>query len=146
MTIASRIIIVIMSTWKLIQRRCYDLLSHKSSLLIVLVAFTCIFVGIIHFGEVSRQICTQYLSTLFNLVFQSPLQGSNHCYCFDYFDFLKKILLTGVSCFCSHLISGRIAKMSIWKSFDIVIIWNDVFMQNQKLPRIFTVDYFIIFV
>ncbi|XP_043273612.1 N-acetylglucosamine-1-phosphotransferase subunits alpha/beta [Venturia canescens] len=52
MTIASRIIFVIMSTWKLIQRRCYDLLSHKSSLLIVLVAFTCIFVGIVHFGEV----------------------------------------------------------------------------------------------
>ncbi|KAK0167264.1 hypothetical protein PV327_004686 [Microctonus hyperodae] len=52
MTIASRLIIGIMSTWKLIQRRCYDLLSHKSSLLIILIAFTCIFVGIIHFGEV----------------------------------------------------------------------------------------------
>lgn len=41
-----------MSTWKLIQRRCYDLLSYKYSLLVVLLAFTCIFIGIIHFGEV----------------------------------------------------------------------------------------------
>ncbi|XP_015117764.1 N-acetylglucosamine-1-phosphotransferase subunits alpha/beta [Diachasma alloeum] len=52
MTIALKFIVGIMSTWKLIQRRCYDLLSHKYSLLIILVAFTCIFVGIIHFGEV----------------------------------------------------------------------------------------------
>ncbi|XP_034943289.1 N-acetylglucosamine-1-phosphotransferase subunits alpha/beta [Chelonus insularis] len=52
MTIASKLIIGIMSTWKLIQRRCYDLLSHKSSLLIILIAFTCIFVGTVHFGEV----------------------------------------------------------------------------------------------
>ncbi|XP_011302956.1 N-acetylglucosamine-1-phosphotransferase subunits alpha/beta [Fopius arisanus] len=52
MTIAWNILVGIMSTWKLIQRRCYDLLSHKYSLLIILVAFTCIFVGIIHFGEV----------------------------------------------------------------------------------------------
>ncbi|XP_046742715.1 N-acetylglucosamine-1-phosphotransferase subunits alpha/beta isoform X2 [Diprion similis] len=41
-----------MSTWKLVQRRCYDLLSNKYSLLIILVAFTCIFIGIVHFGEV----------------------------------------------------------------------------------------------
>ncbi|KAL7290119.1 hypothetical protein TKK_0015840 [Trichogramma kaykai] len=41
-----------MSAWKLLQRRCYDLLSHRYSLLVVLVALTCIFVGIIHFGEV----------------------------------------------------------------------------------------------
>lgn len=41
-----------MSTWKLVQRRCYDLLSNKYSLLVILVAFTCIFIGIIHFGEV----------------------------------------------------------------------------------------------
>lgn len=53
MIIATKLIISIMSTWKLIQRRCYDLLSHKSSLLIILIAFTCIFVGTVHFGEVS---------------------------------------------------------------------------------------------
>lgn len=41
-----------MSTWKLIQRRCYDLLSYKYSLLVITVAFTCIFIGVIHFGEV----------------------------------------------------------------------------------------------
>ncbi|XP_018315393.1 N-acetylglucosamine-1-phosphotransferase subunits alpha/beta isoform X3 [Mycetomoellerius zeteki] len=52
MLIASNIFINIMSTWKLIQRRCYDLLSYKYSLLVVLVAFTCIFIGIVHFGEV----------------------------------------------------------------------------------------------
>ncbi|KAH0550458.1 N-acetylglucosamine-1-phosphotransferase subunits alpha/beta [Cotesia glomerata] len=52
MQIAAKLIIGIMSTWKLIQRRCYDLLSHKSSLLIILIAFTCIFVGTVHFGEV----------------------------------------------------------------------------------------------
>ncbi|XP_012280887.2 N-acetylglucosamine-1-phosphotransferase subunits alpha/beta-like, partial [Orussus abietinus] len=42
----------LMSTWKIVQRRCYDLLSHKYSLLVILIAFTCIFIGIIHFGEV----------------------------------------------------------------------------------------------
>ncbi|XP_018363916.1 PREDICTED: N-acetylglucosamine-1-phosphotransferase subunits alpha/beta isoform X1 [Trachymyrmex cornetzi] len=52
MLIASNVFINIMSTWKLIQRRCYDLLSYKYSLLVVLVAFTCIFIGIVHFGEV----------------------------------------------------------------------------------------------
>ncbi|XP_011645011.1 N-acetylglucosamine-1-phosphotransferase subunits alpha/beta [Pogonomyrmex barbatus] len=52
MLIASSAFINIMSTWKLIQRRCYDLLSHKYSLLVILVAFTCIFIGIVHFGEV----------------------------------------------------------------------------------------------
>ncbi|XP_050452786.1 N-acetylglucosamine-1-phosphotransferase subunits alpha/beta isoform X2 [Cataglyphis hispanica] len=52
MLIASNIFINIMSTWKLIQRRCYDLLSYKYSLLVILVAFTCIFIGIVHFGEV----------------------------------------------------------------------------------------------
>ncbi|XP_031784981.1 N-acetylglucosamine-1-phosphotransferase subunits alpha/beta [Nasonia vitripennis] len=41
-----------MSAWKLVQRRCYDLLSHRYSLLIVLVALTCVFVGVVHFGEV----------------------------------------------------------------------------------------------
>ncbi|KAK2588199.1 hypothetical protein KPH14_004236 [Odynerus spinipes] len=41
-----------MSAWKLLQRRCYDLLSYKYSLLVILVAFTCIFIGIVHFGEV----------------------------------------------------------------------------------------------
>ncbi|XP_011495372.1 PREDICTED: N-acetylglucosamine-1-phosphotransferase subunits alpha/beta [Ceratosolen solmsi marchali] len=41
-----------MSAWKLVQRRCYDLLSHRYSLLVVLIALTCIFVGVIHFGEV----------------------------------------------------------------------------------------------
>lgn len=45
-----------MSTWKLLQRRCYDLLSHKSSLLIIVIAFTCTFIGIIHFSEVSKLI------------------------------------------------------------------------------------------
>ncbi|KAG9430069.1 N-acetylglucosamine-1-phosphotransferase subunits alpha/beta isoform X1 [Apis mellifera carnica] len=40
-----------MSTWKLLQRRCYDLLSYKYSLLVILTAFTCIFIGIVHFGE-----------------------------------------------------------------------------------------------
>ncbi|XP_058800867.1 N-acetylglucosamine-1-phosphotransferase subunits alpha/beta [Phymastichus coffea] len=38
--------------WKLVQRRCYDLLSHRYSLLVILVALTCVFVGIVHFGEV----------------------------------------------------------------------------------------------
>lgn len=52
MLIASNVFINIMSTWKLIQRRCYDLLSYKYSLLVILVAFTCIFIGIVHFGEV----------------------------------------------------------------------------------------------
>ncbi|XP_018057515.1 PREDICTED: N-acetylglucosamine-1-phosphotransferase subunits alpha/beta isoform X3 [Atta colombica] len=52
MLIAFNVFINIMSTWKLIQRRCYDLLSYKYSLLVVLVAFTCIFIGIVHFGEV----------------------------------------------------------------------------------------------
>ncbi|XP_014476159.1 PREDICTED: N-acetylglucosamine-1-phosphotransferase subunits alpha/beta [Dinoponera quadriceps] len=52
MLIASNVCINIMSTWKLIQRRCYDLLSYKYSLLVILLAFTCIFIGIIHFGEV----------------------------------------------------------------------------------------------
>ncbi|XP_076754530.1 N-acetylglucosamine-1-phosphate transferase subunits alpha and beta [Xylocopa sonorina] len=52
MLIACRIFINIMSTWKLLQRRCYDLLSYKYSLLIILIAFTCIFIGIIHFGEI----------------------------------------------------------------------------------------------
>ena len=41
-----------MSTCKLLQRRCYDLLSYKYSLLVILIAFTCIFIGIIHFGEI----------------------------------------------------------------------------------------------
>lgn len=52
MLIASNVFINIMSTWKLVQRRCYDLLSYKYSLLVILVAFTCIFIGIVHFGEV----------------------------------------------------------------------------------------------
>ncbi|XP_076162645.1 N-acetylglucosamine-1-phosphate transferase subunits alpha and beta isoform X3 [Ptiloglossa arizonensis] len=52
MPIASRFFINIMSTWKLLQRRCYDLLSYKYSLLVILIAFTCIFIGIIHFGEI----------------------------------------------------------------------------------------------
>ncbi|XP_070153413.1 N-acetylglucosamine-1-phosphotransferase subunits alpha/beta isoform X2 [Polyergus mexicanus] len=52
MLIASNIFINIMSTWKLIQRRCYDILSYKYSLLVILMAFTCIFIGIVHFGEV----------------------------------------------------------------------------------------------
>ncbi|XP_076687150.1 N-acetylglucosamine-1-phosphate transferase subunits alpha and beta [Andrena cerasifolii] len=52
MPIACRIVINIMSTWKLLQRRCYDLLSYKYSLLVILMAFTCIFIGIIHFGEI----------------------------------------------------------------------------------------------
>ncbi|XP_076248426.1 N-acetylglucosamine-1-phosphate transferase subunits alpha and beta isoform X2 [Calliopsis andreniformis] len=52
MPIACRIFINIMSTWKLLQRRCYDLLSYKYSLLVILMAFTCIFIGIIHFGEI----------------------------------------------------------------------------------------------
>ncbi|XP_017890690.1 N-acetylglucosamine-1-phosphotransferase subunits alpha/beta [Ceratina calcarata] len=52
MLIACRIFINIMSTWKLLQRRCYDLLSYKYSLLVILIAFTCIFIGIIHFGEI----------------------------------------------------------------------------------------------
>ncbi|KOX67580.1 N-acetylglucosamine-1-phosphotransferase subunits alpha/beta [Melipona quadrifasciata] len=51
MLIACRIFINIMSTWKLLQRRCYDLLSYKYSLLVILTAFTCIFIGIVHFGE-----------------------------------------------------------------------------------------------
>jgi hypothetical protein len=42
-----------MSAWKLVQRRCYDLLSHRYSLLVILIAITCIFVGVVHFGEVS---------------------------------------------------------------------------------------------
>ncbi|XP_066593721.1 N-acetylglucosamine-1-phosphotransferase subunits alpha/beta isoform X2 [Prorops nasuta] len=45
-------LINIMNTWKLIQRRCYDLLSYKYSLVVILLAFTCIFIGTIHFGEV----------------------------------------------------------------------------------------------
>ncbi|XP_077270789.1 N-acetylglucosamine-1-phosphate transferase subunits alpha and beta isoform X1 [Temnothorax americanus] len=64
MLIASNVFINIMSTWKLIQRRCYDLLSYKYSLLVILVAFTCIFIGIVHFGEVRIQhlfsLCTSY--------------------------------------------------------------------------------------
>ncbi|XP_043262661.1 N-acetylglucosamine-1-phosphotransferase subunits alpha/beta isoform X1 [Colletes gigas] len=52
MPIACRLFINIMSTWKLLQRRCYDLLSYKYSLLMILMAFTCIFIGIIHFGEI----------------------------------------------------------------------------------------------
>ncbi|XP_076277614.1 N-acetylglucosamine-1-phosphate transferase subunits alpha and beta isoform X1 [Lasioglossum baleicum] len=52
MLIACRFCINIMSTWKLLQRRCYDLLSYKYSLLVILMAFTCIFIGIIHFGEI----------------------------------------------------------------------------------------------
>ncbi|XP_078049981.1 N-acetylglucosamine-1-phosphate transferase subunits alpha and beta [Augochlora pura] len=52
MPIACKICINIMSTWKLLQRRCYDLLSYKYSLLVILMAFTCIFIGIIHFGEI----------------------------------------------------------------------------------------------
>ncbi|XP_015586820.1 N-acetylglucosamine-1-phosphotransferase subunits alpha/beta [Cephus cinctus] len=52
MIIAPQVFINIMSTWKLIQRRCYDLLSYRYSLLVILIAFTCIFIGIIHFGEV----------------------------------------------------------------------------------------------
>ncbi|XP_012270546.1 N-acetylglucosamine-1-phosphotransferase subunits alpha/beta isoform X2 [Orussus abietinus] len=52
MIITSKTFSDIMSTWKIVQRRCYDLLSHKYSLLVILIAFTCIFIGIIHFGEV----------------------------------------------------------------------------------------------
>nr|XP_012221033.1 PREDICTED: N-acetylglucosamine-1-phosphotransferase subunits alpha/beta [Linepithema humile] len=52
MLIVFNVYVNIMSTWKLIQRRCYDVLSHKYSLLVILVAFTCIFIGIVHFGEV----------------------------------------------------------------------------------------------
>lgn len=64
MLIASNVFINIMSTWKLIQRRCYDLLSYKYSLLVILVAFTCIFIGIVHFGEVRRLFS---LCMLFNI-------------------------------------------------------------------------------
>ncbi|XP_076548171.1 N-acetylglucosamine-1-phosphate transferase subunits alpha and beta isoform X1 [Osmia lignaria lignaria] len=52
MLIACKVFINIMSTCKLLQRRCYDLLSYKYSLLVILIAFTCIFIGIIHFGEI----------------------------------------------------------------------------------------------
>ncbi|XP_043666200.1 N-acetylglucosamine-1-phosphotransferase subunits alpha/beta isoform X1 [Vespula pensylvanica] len=52
MSTTCRIFFNIMSAWKLLQRRCYDILSYKYSLLVILVAFTCIFIGIIHFGEV----------------------------------------------------------------------------------------------
>ncbi|KAI4487528.1 hypothetical protein M0804_005677 [Polistes exclamans] len=52
MSITCKIFLNIMSAWKLLQRRCYDILSYKYSLLVILVAFTCIFIGIIHFGEV----------------------------------------------------------------------------------------------
>ncbi|XP_014209728.1 N-acetylglucosamine-1-phosphotransferase subunits alpha/beta [Copidosoma floridanum] len=41
-----------MSAWKLMQRRCYDFLSHRYSLLVIFVTLTCIFVGVVHFGEV----------------------------------------------------------------------------------------------
>lgn len=60
MLIASNVFVNIMSTWKLIQRRCYDLLSYKYSLLVMLVAFTCIFIGIIHFGEVNNCLYDNY--------------------------------------------------------------------------------------
>ncbi|XP_054001470.1 N-acetylglucosamine-1-phosphotransferase subunits alpha/beta [Hylaeus anthracinus] len=52
MPIACKLFINIMSTWKLLQRRCYDLLSYKYSLVVILMAFTCVFIGIIHFGEI----------------------------------------------------------------------------------------------
>ncbi|XP_047346543.1 N-acetylglucosamine-1-phosphotransferase subunits alpha/beta isoform X2 [Vespa velutina] len=52
MSTTCKIFFNIMSAWKLLQRRCYDILSYKYSLLVILVAFTCIFIGIIHFGEV----------------------------------------------------------------------------------------------
>ncbi|XP_068087207.1 N-acetylglucosamine-1-phosphotransferase subunits alpha/beta [Anabrus simplex] len=42
----------IMNTWKILQRRTYDILSNKYSLLIILLAFTTIFVSVIQFGEV----------------------------------------------------------------------------------------------
>lgn len=61
MLIAFNVYVNIMSTWKLVQRRCYDVLSHKYSLLIILVAFTCIFIGIVHFGEVSTRIIYFFL-------------------------------------------------------------------------------------
>lgn len=62
MSTTCRIFFNIMSAWKLLQRRCYDILSYKYSLLVILVAFTCIFIGIIHFGEV-RMIYQSYSQT-----------------------------------------------------------------------------------
>lgn len=85
-----------MSTCKLIQRRCYDLLSHKYSLLIIVIAFTCVFIGVIHFGEVKDIfyciiICFCYLfisiiqTLLLENVFPVPFWGQTLKYLAKYF-------------------------------------------------------------
>nr|XP_012153616.1 PREDICTED: N-acetylglucosamine-1-phosphotransferase subunits alpha/beta isoform X2 [Megachile rotundata] len=63
MLIACKVFINIMSTCKLLQRRCYDLLSYKYSLLVILIAFTCIFIGIIHFEMYAPWVRHVYIVT-----------------------------------------------------------------------------------
>jgi len=76
-----------MSTWKLIQRRCYDLLSYKYSLLVILVAFTCIFIGIVHFGEV-RIMIIFFMHMIDRTIHKNYFTFFSFCYCS-----LKNVLL-----------------------------------------------------
>jgi hypothetical protein len=43
----------IMTLWKIVQRHTYDLVSHKYSVIIILISISTILVSIIQFGEVS---------------------------------------------------------------------------------------------
>jgi hypothetical protein len=45
---------VIMTLWKIVQRHTYDLVSHKYSVIIILISISTILVSIIQFGEVSN--------------------------------------------------------------------------------------------
>jgi hypothetical protein len=42
-----------MTLWKIVQRHTYDLLSHKYSVIIVLICISTIIMSIFQFGEVS---------------------------------------------------------------------------------------------
>jgi hypothetical protein len=44
---------IFMTLWKIVQRHTYDLLSHKYSVLIIVISFSAILVSVIQFGEVS---------------------------------------------------------------------------------------------
>ncbi|XP_023723250.1 N-acetylglucosamine-1-phosphotransferase subunits alpha/beta isoform X7 [Cryptotermes secundus] len=55
-----------MTLWKIVQRHIYDLLSHKYSVIIILISLSTILVSVIHFGEVWMTWSQEKYETVFN--------------------------------------------------------------------------------
>ncbi|KAJ4439262.1 hypothetical protein ANN_07382 [Periplaneta americana] len=55
-----------MTLWKIIQRHTYDLLSHKYSVIIILISFSTILVSVIQFGEVWMTWSQEKYEAVFN--------------------------------------------------------------------------------